>query len=307
MDLMKEIIHRVFTRHHIWITFCLVCFAGIIAAVVVFGEYRQTALKKQFTGDLASTTLIFGNEIKNLNDKVNSIVAENNLLNNTVQTELVKNSQLADQVQQVSDTADTLDKLSKVDPQLLQKYSKVFFLNENYKPDQLAGVPDQFAYDKNREYQILDGIHDYLDNMLKAASKADVDIKVVSAYRSFGSQATLKAGYQVTYGAGTANSFSADQGYSEHQLGTALDFSTAETKGNLDLFDGSPAFTWLTKNAYKYGFVLSYPKGNAFYVYEPWHWRFVGVDLAERLHRQNKNFYDLDQRTINNYLSLFFD
>jgi D-alanyl-D-alanine carboxypeptidase len=60
-------------------------------------------------------------------------------------------------------------------------------------------------------------------------------------------------------------------------------------------------------NAYKYGFTLSYPKGNTSYVFEPWHWRFVGVKLATDLHNQGKNFYDLDQRSIDAYLVNFFD
>ena len=83
----KELIHRIFTRHHIWITFCLVCFAGIIAAVVLYGDYRQAQLKGQLleqTGKLASTTAALNMATKGLQDQINNIVAQNNLLNNTV-------------------------------------------------------------------------------------------------------------------------------------------------------------------------------------------------------------------------------
>ena len=111
----------------------------------------------------------------------------------------------------------------------------------------------------------------------------------------------------MTYGAGTANSFSADQGYSEHQLGTALDLITTGTGGQLEGFDNTGAYQWLQNNAYRYGFVLSYPKDNPFYVFEPWHWRFVGVKLATNLHFAHQNFYDWDQRTINTYLVNFLD
>jgi D-alanyl-D-alanine carboxypeptidase len=301
---MKAQIHDFFSRYHVFITMGVVL---LVALIIGFGEYRNWELRKMVTDQAGTFTNLVNEKVKSLNDQITGIVAQNNLLNDTVQTELIKNSALADQVEQVSNTADTLDKLSKVDPQLLQKYSKVFFLNENYKPEELAAVPEQYIYDKNKEYQILDGIHSYLDNMLKKAEDDGIDLRVISAYRSFSTQATLKSGYQVIYGAGTANQFSADQGYSEHQLGTTVDFTTPDLKDKFDTFDQTTAYTWLNKNAYKYGFILSYPKGNAYYVYEPWHWRFVGVDLAERLHRQDKNFYDLDQRTINNYLSLFFD
>ena len=72
-------------------------------------------------------------------------------------------------------------------------------------------------------------------------------------------------------------------------------------------FDTTEAYTWLQKNAYKYGFVLSYPKDNGFYIFEPWHWRFVGQKLAGDLHDDGKFFYDLDQRDIDKYLISLFD
>lgn len=106
-------------------------------------------------------------------------------------------------------------------------------------------------------------VEPFLDNLLAAAQKAKIDLRVASAYRSFGEQSTLKSTYSVTYGAGSANAFSADQGYSEHQLGTTVDFTTVATNGALDGFNATPAYTWLLANAYKYGFVLSYPEDNA--------------------------------------------
>ncbi len=72
-------------------------------------------------------------------------------------------------------------------------------------------------------------------------------------------------------------------------------------------FASSSAYAWLATNAYRYGFELSYPKNNPYYVYEPWHWRFVGVALATWLHQQNITFYDAPQRTINGYLISLFD
>jgi D-alanyl-D-alanine carboxypeptidase len=77
--------------------------------------------------------------------------------------------------------------------------------------------------------------------------------------------------------------------------------------GMLDGFDKTSAYQWMLNNAYKYGFILSYPKNNGYYVFEPWHWRFVGIKLATDLHSQGKNFYDLDQRTIDGYLVSVFD
>ena len=288
---------------------------GVVLLVVIvigYGEYRRLDLVKQINlqdQKIASTTVAFAGDIKGLQDQIASIVAQNNLLNSTVQNQISQTSDLVDQVSQVNDTAIALDKLSKVDPQLLQKYSKVYFLNENYTPPGLSTIPSKFSYDdgSHKQYQFYDKVEPFLDQMFNAAYGDGVDLRVISAYRSFGDQSALKSTYNVTYGAGTANQFSADQGYSEHQLGTAIDITTPDTGDNFDLFDGTKAYKWLTDNAYKYGFILSYPKNNTYYVYEPWHWRFVGVDLASRLHRNNQKFYDLDQRTINGYLGIFFN
>ncbi|MDP2648876.1 MAG: D-alanyl-D-alanine carboxypeptidase family protein, partial [bacterium] len=95
--------------------------------------------------------------------------------------------------------------------------------------------------------------------------------------------------------------------YSEHQLGTTADFITTGLGGQLDGFGDTAAYQWLLGNAYRYGFVLSYPKDNGFYIYEPWHWRFVGVKLATYLHNNNMNFYEMDQRDIDAYLADIFD
>ncbi|HEX2792684.1 MAG TPA: D-alanyl-D-alanine carboxypeptidase family protein [Candidatus Paceibacterota bacterium] len=210
------------------------------------------------------------------------------------------------QIRDISGTVGTLEKLAKTDPELLAKYSKVYFLNENYAPPALARVPDGFAYEPSRNLQVHAKMLPFLEDLLEEAAEDDIDLQVISAYRSFGTQAALKSSYIVTYGAG-ANSFSADQGYSEHQLGTTLDFTTATVGATFTGFDQTPAFDWLERNAWKYGFILSYPAGNGYYQYEPWHWRFVGEDLAERLHDDKKDFYDLDQRTIDEYLASLFD
>lgn len=202
----------------------------------------------------------------------------------------------------------SLQKLVRTDPQLLQKYSKVFFLNENYTPKSLADIRPEYLFDKNKPQQIESKVWPFLENMIKTASSNGITLNVLSAYRSFSTQAAVKTGYKVTYGAGTANQFSADQGYSEHQLGTAVDFTTPSMGASLTTnFASDNAFGWLTNNAHRYGFILSYPKGNSYYQYEPWHWRFVGITLATKLHDSNQYFYDLDQRTIDGYLLYIFD
>ncbi len=217
-----------------------------------------------------------------------------------------RNDEFAEQIGEISGTVGVLDKLQKTDKEFLAKYSKVYFLNENYVPKDLALIDKDFWANKEKPMQIHTRIESKMDDLLNDAKDDGVDFLIASAYRSFGTQAELKANYRFTYGT-TANNFSAEQGYSEHQLGTTVDLTTPEIGLGLSGFDTTEAFKWLEDNAYKYGFILSYPKGNTYYQYEPWHWRYVGVDLATDLHRDEKNFYNLSQTEINEYLVKFFD
>lgn len=211
----------------------------------------------------------------------------------------------ASAVQRLTGTVTNLEKLTKTDPELLIKYSKVYFLNEHYMPEKLTVIPTAFTLNAKEEYFHARAFT-HLEAMLKDAKSAGAELLLVSAFRSFETQNDIKSKYKVTYGTG-ANTFSAEQGYSEHQLGTTVDFTTPVLGAVFEKFDTTTSYFWLGENAYKYGFILSYPKGNSYYVYEPWHWRFVGVELATKLHTENKHFYDMDQRTLNDYLVKIFD
>ncbi len=213
---------------------------------------------------------------------------------------------LAEQVGEISGTVGDLEKLSKLDPELLQKYSKIYFLNEHYVPDSLKNAPEDYVYVAGSIHQVHSRVWPFLEDMFDDAAEDGVPLYINSAYRSFGTQSWLKATYKVIYGTG-ANAVAADQGYSKHQLGTTSDITTSGIGGGVDGFEATPAYGWLLDNAYKYGFILSYPQGNAYYVFEPWHWRFVGTELARDLHRDGKNFYDTPQREIDEYLLNIFD
>ncbi len=200
--------------------------------------------------------------------------------------------------------ADTFNKLNNTDKELLAKYSKVYFLNEHYSPKNLADIESEWTW-QGGSIKVRQEVVAFLTDMLSNMKADGLDPKIVSAYRSFGTQETLKNTHKVNYGTTEANKFVADQGFSEHQLGTTVDITDAAT-GGLRGFENSDEGKWLVENAYKYGFTLSYPDGNAYYAYEPWHWRFVGTALAEYLHEEGKYFYDLPQREINKYLITIF-
>lgn len=241
-----------------------------------------------------------------LQEQLEATKAENDELRSLLQKASQENAAFGARVQELASSVTFLDKLSKTDRELLQKYSSVYFLSENFIPDPLVPVDEELLARPGSNVMIHGSVFPFLKDMMQAAAEDDAPLLILSGYRSFGEQSSLKSGYKVTYGAG-ANQFSADQGYSEHQLGTTVDFTSPENPLSLVAFDDSPGFTWLIKNAHKYGFVLSYPHDNSFFQYEPWHWRFVGVDLAALLYNDNKYFYDLDQREINPYLSRIFD
>lgn len=258
-------------------------------------------LDAKFDTRLASTTALLQDNIAEATTSLGDALQQEK---KNVQEQL---GGVKSQVGSITGTITDLQKLSKIDPELLTKYSKVFFLSDTYAPARLVDIPPAYVYQEGRSLQIIPEALPYLQRMLDQAKADGIDLYVNSAYRSFASQKSLKGQYTVTYGAGTANQFSAEQGYSEHQLGTTVDFITTGTDGELIGFDTKPAYAWVTANAHRYGFVLSYPKNNGYYIFEPWHWRFVGVKLATDLHLSKAYFYTFDQRIIDTYLISLFD
>lgn len=126
---------------------------------------------------------------------------------------------------------------------------------------------------------------DDLKAMATAARKAGVPLGNVSAYRSYRQQVKLFANYVEGYGFDDAITFSARPGHSEHQLGLAIDFAAAGSTTFVN--ESTPTGAWLSKNAWKYGWLMSYPDGKdalVCYHYEPWHYRYVGPELAAKIH-----------------------
>lgn len=250
--------------------------------------------------DLASST------IAELSSRLELTTEELEDIEDDLSDEKDRNEDFEDQIKEISGTVGVLDKLSKTDKELLQKYSKVYFLNENYIPSNIKTIDAAYILTGRKSQSFHGNALPFLEDMLDAAADDGIDLKVISAYRSFDEQMQLKGAYTQSYGSG-ANTFSADQGYSEHQLGTTLDLSDPTTNGPYLGFKNTAAYGWLLDNAYRYGFILSYPEDNTFYVFEPWHWRFVGEDLARDLHKADAHFYDWEQRKIDAYLVSIFD
>jgi D-alanyl-D-alanine carboxypeptidase len=131
-----------------------------------------------------------------------------------------------------------------------------------------------------------------LEQMAKAAtSEVRLSLKIASAYRSYGNQASAYSSEVESYGQAVADKESARPGYSEHQTGWAADLAPASGNCSVQVcFANTPEAKWLAANAYRFGFVLRYPNGKTSitgYVYEPWHFRYVGKNLAAEMRAKN--------------------
>ncbi len=111
-------------------------------------------------------------------------------------------------------------------------------------------------------------------NMKKSALLDGIDLFIVSAFRSIARQAEIVRNKSLA-GQGFEEIFtvSAPPGFSEHHTGRAIDISSPGEAILEEAFEHSPAFSWLNKNAARFGFTMTYPQGNPYgFSYEPWHW-----------------------------------
>lgn len=116
--------------------------------------------------------------------------------------------------------------------------------------------------------------------MADAAKQDGISLHSVSAYRSYQTQQGLYQHYVSIDGKANAERYSARPGYSEHQTGLALDINTASISAH---FENTAEYAWLQANCARFGFLLRYPQEKESitgYRYEPWHYRYVGQDIA---------------------------
>ena len=152
-----------------------------------------------------------------------------------------------------------------------------------YEPADLVTIPEEMRlYDY--KYQLREEAYLHLREMWEAAKAAGSEFYVNSAYRSYATQKRIFNDYAAKNGEKKANEFSARPGQSEHQLGTTVDLGIPGYALSAQFGSTSPG-QWLKDNAYKYGFVMSYPEGSkeiTGYIYEPWHFRYIGVENAKK-------------------------
>ncbi len=172
--------------------------------------------------------------------------------------------------------------------------NKFYYLDKNYEPEDL--VPIDSAYTMGGGYLTEDTWKAFKE-MADVAYKEGIDLYSVSPYRSYNTQDGLYERYAARDGYAQADTYSARPGYSEHQTGLAVDINSTD-----DSFAYTSEAKWLKENAYKYGFILRYPEGKEYitgYQFEPWHFRYVGKDVA-------KVIYDEDL-TYEEYYAYYID
>lgn len=122
------------------------------------------------------------------------------------------------------------------------------------------------------------------DTMIDAAVADGVTLLVSSAYRSYAVQQQTYQYWVSVNGQQVADQLSARPGYSEHQTGLAIDFASPEGCRLEECYRDTLAGQWLAKNAPRYGYILRFPNGRQSvtgYHFEPWHYRYVGVQIAQ--------------------------
>ncbi|PKN02990.1 hypothetical protein CVU76_03115 [Candidatus Dojkabacteria bacterium HGW-Dojkabacteria-1] len=168
---------------------------------------------------------------------------------------------------------------------LLVLVNKQYKLPSTYAPSDLVRASNS-GIRRGENYYLRNILITDLTDMINSANSEGIDLSIVSGYRSYQTQVSTynywlsKNNNNVEY----VDTFSARPGHSQHQLGTAIDFSSSEIGDVLgDSFSNTNASKWLIENAYKYGFVISYPKGYESvtgYKYESWHYRYIGKENA---------------------------
>ena len=168
---------------------------------------------------------------------------------------------------------------------LVNKYN---YLTEDYVPENLQTVDKKYS---SKTLQLVDYAKEAFEELSEAASKENYTVLAMSSYRSYQYQYNLYNRYVNTDGIEAADTYSARPGYSEHQTGLAVDVYNG--KEDFTNFEKTKEYNWMQDNAYKFGFILRFPKDKVLetgYQYESWHYRYVGKEISKYIHDNNLCF-----------------
>ncbi|MBR1416232.1 MAG: M15 family metallopeptidase [Bacilli bacterium] len=168
----------------------------------------------------------------------------------------------------------------------LMLINKYYYLTSDYEPNDLETISSKYNMGRNNKLRHEARIK--FESMCEKASEDGYIIYNSSAYRSYSSQEKIYNSYVSVDGSFLADTYSARPGNSEHQSGLTVDVNIIN-----DSFANTLEYDWLTENAYKYGFILRYPKDSeklTGYTYEPWHYRYVGEKAAKTIREEDITF-----------------
>ncbi|MBP3399347.1 MAG: M15 family metallopeptidase [Erysipelotrichaceae bacterium] len=171
--------------------------------------------------------------------------------------------------------------------------NKRFALSSDYEPGDLVEARVRYA---SKGLILSQTAYDTLTQMIDAAEAEEGETTLrmyaSSGYRDYAYQEDLYGTYVKRYGEEEADTIAARPGHSEHQTGLTVDMAST-SNGGLSKFGDSLEYQWMLKNAHKYGWILRYPPGKeqiTGYSAEPWHWRYVGVELATKIYNSKLTF-----------------
>ena len=166
--------------------------------------------------------------------------------------------------------------------------NKFNYLGSDYIPNNLELLDNSYA--KSGIYLVKEA-KDNIERLISDAKEDGMNIRVISAYRSYTYQENLYNNYVKNDGVENADTYSARPGYSEHQTGLVVDVTKAYD--NFNNFENTDEYNWMLENASNYGFILRYPKDKeniTTYSFEAWHYRYVGVEIAKKIKASNLTF-----------------
>lgn len=178
---------------------------------------------------------------------------------------------------------------------LVNKYN---YLDKNYVPGDLVNVEDKYV---KYSAKLVKVAYENFVKMADDASKEGLTLKITTGYRDYSFQSTLYNNYVATDGVKNADTYSARPGYSEHQLGYSADLTNRDN-ASFDEFEYTDEYKWLQKNAYKYGFIMRYPKDKEYltgYIFEAWHYRYVGVEIATYIYENDITYEEYYEYYLN--------
>ena len=178
--------------------------------------------------------------------------------------------------------------------------NKFYKLKEDFVPNNLVDISNLYAWgtDNKAQKEVLDA---FIRMQKDCLDQTGLKLLINSAYRSYKEQEEVYNDYVKKNNEEYADTIAARPGHSEHQTGLSLDiFSTKDTK--IKTFGESDTFKWLKDNAYKYGFIIRYPKDKEAitgFNYEPWHYRYVGLEIAKEIYEEDITYEEYYEYYLN--------